>query len=67
MPVIPAFGRLRHEDQCEFETSPGYKGELKASLNCSETLSQKDKKKKKEKLCILKLAHLEYCVTSLNE
>ena len=34
MPVIPALGRLRQEDWCEFETSLGYKSELKASLSC---------------------------------
>ena len=33
-PVIPALGRLRQEDQCEFETNLGYKSELKASMNC---------------------------------
>ena len=32
-PVIPAPGRLRQQDQCEFKTSLGYKSELKASLN----------------------------------
>ena len=26
---MPALGRLRQEDQCEFETSLGYKSELK--------------------------------------
>ena len=32
MPVIPALGRLRQEDRCEFETSLGYRSELKASI-----------------------------------
>ena len=49
MPVIPALGRLRQEDQCEFETNLGYKSELKASLNCIVRPSlKKTKKKKKE-------------------
>ena len=37
MPVIAALGRMRQvrqEDRFEFETSLGYKSELKASLNC---------------------------------
>ena len=37
MPIIPALGRLRQEDGYEFETSLGYKSELKASLNCIAT------------------------------
>ena len=32
--MIPALGRLRQEDRCEFETSLGSKSELKASQNC---------------------------------
>ena len=46
-PVIPALGRLRQEDRCEFETSLGYKSQLKASLNCiRDPVSKKTKKKK---------------------
>ena len=48
-PVIPALGRLRQEDQCEFETSLSYKSELKASLNCIVKLCLKKIKKKKKK------------------
>ena len=46
-PVITALGRLRQEDQCEFETSLGHKSELKASLNCIARPYLKKKKKKK--------------------
>ena len=47
-PVISALGRLRQEDQCEFETNLGYKSQLKASLNCTgDPVSEKKKERKK--------------------
>ena len=49
MPIIPALGRLRQEVQFEFETSLGYKSELKASLNCIVRPCLKKTKKKKKK------------------
>ena len=53
-PVIPALGRLRQEDRCEFETSLGYKSELKASLNCiRDPVSKRQKKKRKSLMLIL--------------
>ena len=44
-PVIPALGRLRQGDQCEFRISLGYESEFKASLSCIARPSQKDQKK----------------------
>ena len=55
MPVIPALGKLRQEDQCEFETSLGYTSELKASLSC---IVRPCLKKKKIKIKIkIKIKH----------
>ena len=47
MPVISALGRLRQEDQWEFETSLGYKSELKAILNLIVRPCLKKTKRKK--------------------
>ena len=50
MPVIPALGRLRQEDWCEFETSLGYNGELTASLSyIARPCLKKTKKRERER------------------
>jgi hypothetical protein len=50
MPTIPAFGRQRQEDLCEFEVSPVYTQQIPGHLELHrETLSQKKKNQKKKK------------------